>query len=505
MSQVPDPLAKVPADLSAQTEPFDFHQQFVDARDGEQKRRLAGIKRLLEWIMADQEFRLALVAQPQRAAEMAAQRGVEVDPHLVEPIWRQGFKTICPKADYEKWPEMKLWNSWVRDILRYRDLLCLAADPSQQNPRLAHWRRRCMRANDFMMGGRNKAIVYPLFAYELSKGCSMGCWFCAFAAQRLSGVYRRTPENAKLWREILEVGLEVAGPGAAQSGFCYWATEPSDNPDYLEFLKDFRDVTGILCQTTTAAATRDLAWTRAMLKLYEQEVRSVKPRFSVLTLDILRKIHQAFTPEELLRVECIPQNPESFLCKARSGRAGGQNREQWLAEWRQRAAASGEDARMDEEQLKITSYGNTTACVSGYLVNMVERSVQLVSPCEASEKWPLGYRVLDQGAFNTAADYRQFIERTIDQHMPETLPAQTPVGLAPGLTMAEEEEAFTISSRTTTLRIRPRDHIYAQVARLIAQDQARPAEIMGSLMDQGLSPFDITGALDFFFQKGLLD
>ena len=43
--------------------------------------------------------------------------------------------------------------------------------------------------------------------------------------------------------------------------------------------------------------------------------------------------------------------------------------------------------------------GGTIACVSGFLFNMVERNVRLISPCNASERWPLGYRIYDEGTF----------------------------------------------------------------------------------------------------------
>lgn len=504
MTPMPVPDRNRQVSSTAPADPFDFHQKFVQANSAEDKRLIARIKRLVEWIMADQDFRQGLLAQPERAAELAAERGVEIDPHLVEPIWAQGFKTICPTTDYERWPVMKLWNQWVADILRYRNLLFLAADPGEYHPRFAKWRKRCKDSNDFFLGSRNKAIVYPVFSYELSKGCSVGCWFCAFSAQRLSGVYRHSPENAKLWREILEVGLDIFGLGAAQSGFCYWATEPLDNPDYLEFLKDFRDVTGIVCQTTTAAATRNLDWTRRMLEFYNNEVHSVRPRFSVLSLKMLRDIHQAFTPEELLRVECIPQNAESFLGKAQSGRAAGQNREQWTRERRRRVAESGQGPEKEHEQ-EATYFGDTTACVSGYLVNMLERTVELVSPCGASQRWPQGYRVHERATFRDAAEYRAFIERTVARHMPESLSPSEPVEFVDGLQMSQEDDALILLSRAKKLRIRPGDHIYAQVARLIHPGGARPDEIMARLMDQGQSPFDITGALDYFFQTGLLE
>ena len=36
---------------------------------------------------------------------------------------------------------------------------------------------------------------------------------------------------------------------------------------------------------------------------------------------------------------------------------------------------------------------NTIGCVTGFLFNMVDRTVQLISPCTATDEWPLGFYV----------------------------------------------------------------------------------------------------------------
>lgn len=504
-----DPVT--PANPPEVTDPFNFHRNFVNRRSAEQKLLIARIKRFLEWVMADQEFRLALKAQPERAAELVAQRGLEVDPHALEPLWRDGFTTVIPKADHQLWPQLGLWCDWVRDILRYRDLLFLSGDPGQHQPAFAKWRKRRAVANNFFLGSRNKAIVYPVFAYELSQGCSQGCWFCAFAAPKLEAVFRYDRDNARLWNQILEVGLEVLGPNAAQSGFCYWATEPSDNPDYLRFLGDFRRVNGMLCQTTTAAATRNPAWTREMLALYEDEYRSVKPRFSVLSLKMLADIHRLFSPDELLRVECIPQNPESILYKAKTGRAACQNPGRWRAEYLSRQAEqSGQAARTatalaEEAPVEAPDFGGTTACVSGYLVNMVERSVMLVSPCQASPRWPLGYRVHAQGHFDNAADYRAFIVRTIAELMPEKLPSAATASFDPDVLHLVDSDNPRLQSRVRALGLTAAGPAYPPVAELLAHGGQTPAQIMARLMDQGQSPLEVAAALEHFFEMGVLD
>src|SRR5262245_10451126 len=50
------------------------------------------------------------------------------------------------------------------------------------------------------------------------------------------------------------------------------------------------------------------------------------------------------------------------------------------------------------------------ACVSGFLTNMVERTVRLVSPTRPGDHWPLGYRVYGERSFATASDFRRAVE-----------------------------------------------------------------------------------------------
>ena len=61
----------------------------------------------------------------------------------------------------------------------------------------------------------------------------------------------------------------------------------------------------------------------------------------------------------------------------------------------------------------------TIECTCGYLVNMLDRTVKLVSPCFASERWPLGYIVHAEGTFSDASEFRDVLLRCVDEAMPE--------------------------------------------------------------------------------------
>ncbi|MCW5315509.1 radical SAM family RiPP maturation amino acid epimerase [Nostoc sp. KVJ3] len=230
------------------------------------------------------------------------------------------------------------------------------------DPLFKAWRLRQIRRT-FSEFGFEKAdsIVHAPFAIELSKGCSVGCWFCGVAAQRLEGIFYYSQENASLWRGVLEVLKEVIGPGASQ-GFCYWATDPLDNPDYEHFLIDFHTILGNFPQTTTASAMRNPQRTKNLLKL-SKEKNGIVERFSLLTLKEFDKVHQEFSAEELMSVELICQNDEALGAKAYAGRAREER-------FRKRIEASNHfDSTAD------SGVSETIACVSGFITKIcVHRS-----------------------------------------------------------------------------------------------------------------------------------
>jgi hypothetical protein len=206
---------------------------------------------------------------------------------------------------------------------------------------------------------------------------------------------------------------------AARRGFLYWATDPLDNPDYEHFLADFYDVFGVCPQTTTAQGQKDIERTRRILQL-AHSLGSPVDRFSIIALNSLYRVHEGFTPEELLRVECVPQNKESAaagrVLKSNAGRA------------RKFAAKRGNELVSEEQS-------STIACVSGFLFNMVDRTVKLISPCNASDRWPLGYWVIAQGTFDTADELRDLMRSMIDETIRDSLGVLDTVRLRRGSKM----------------------------------------------------------------------
>ena len=121
-----------------------------------------------------------------------------------------------------------------------------------------------------------------------------------------------------------------------------------------------------------AAAGRNIENTRRIIAHVLGQNKHIH-RFSILSLDILKKIFAAFTPEELIYVELLPQFPEAPACHfAKTGRA---------------REYSYQDKVTEEE-------AGTISCISGFVVNMAEQSLRLVTPCLSTAKEPTGERIL---------------------------------------------------------------------------------------------------------------
>jgi radical SAM family RiPP maturation amino acid epimerase len=274
-----------------------------------------------------------------------------------------------------------------------------------EHPTLAVWRaRQEARCLSQLGAQRHQVILHYPAAFELTAGCSVGCWFCGLAAPPLSGVFEASEPHLALWQGILTALQEHIG-AASRRAFGYWATDPLDHPDYEVFCRHFYRLLGGWPRTTTALAGRQTQRARALLaESHQHGCRT--DRLSVLSKGDLRRIYEAFSPDELLDVDLIIHFSGSQLMRSAAGRARHPRRG--------RAAdfpALPEDA-------------GTIACVSGFLVELPARRVRLITPCRATENYPLGYVVVGEARFETAADFAQSLQDLSSPQRLETIPTR---------------------------------------------------------------------------------
>ncbi len=459
---------------------------YYTRRTEEDLKRISHIKRFMECLTGDPDFQKALKERPGESAAIARERGLEIDPGQINTAWSPAGCTDPNPNETKVLPLAKMWSEWIGDLMTFRHMMRNDGQSILAGPRFNAWRTRQIARTKSEQGGRSDSIVHSILSFELSKGCSVGCWFCGLAAEPFQGAFLHTAENAALWRDILQVCMDKFG-AATQTGFCYWATEPTDNPDYLEFLRDYYDVVGALPQTTTAAPLKDPGWTRELIRMH-REYPGISARFSIGSLKGLRQVHSEFSPEEIVTNELVLQNKESIVTKARAGRV----------------LQFGKNAKARVNGHKITENMGSIACVSGYLVNMVDRNVALISPCEASERWPRGYRIYAQGTFGTAEEFAVFIDNCTEACMPDRIAGDRKVAFRDDLKYSQTASGFTLSNSHRTYKLEGEPFVNT-MGELIARGDVKAGDILGASIEAGGDIFAASATLQDLFDKGLLD
>lgn len=347
--------------------------------------QIAALKRVFELWVLDKSFHDAFLADP---ASALADTGLDVD------LRAASFLLLGIPEDVDVQTELPESLAWFRDLMegRAQRNMYIRTHMLPSDPRFRDWNLRQQRRCDREHGYRGKFMMHQPLVFELSSGCSVGCAFCGLSAGKLKGVFRHTKENAALWQEVLARAHSILGD-AAQRTCCYHATEPLDNPDYELFLQDFYDEFGRIPQTTTAAPTRNTERTRKLLH-WGQKTYEHFDRLSVLSEAVRDELFAAFTPEELIFTDLLPQFKE----------APGVN---FIKAGRNNDASEGS--------------GSTIACVSGFVVNMWERSIRLTTPTYSSGENPTGELNLETASFVDGASFEAAIQGMIERHMHETI------------------------------------------------------------------------------------
>lgn len=461
---------------------------YLYSQDADYLRELAHIKRFLERYTGDYQFRAQILAGVLTLKDAAKACGCELDVESLRPVFHPSFAQFRAEATLSDWELAFKWDLYFKEMVEIRNSLHALGDTLGLTPQFDLWRQRNMARTNFELGTAASGIVHPTVAFELSSGCSVGCWFCGISAKKFGGHFTLAGEGMNEWEQILNAVQSVLGVGM-KSGFLYWATDPLDNPDYVGFLEKYNEVVGIVPQTTTAIPLRNVELTRGVIKLWN-DVRTVPNRFSVLSTGVLKRIHETFTPEELLGVEMVLQNKKSHgVVKFRAGRSNAKAKSNDVL-------AEPTDTGHEDEQLAE----GTIACVTGFLVNIVERTVRLVSPTIPSLKWPDGYIVFESASYATPEDLRAAMQGMVARHMPMTLQSIRPLRFTDSVRFNGDLPVPTISSKW--VRMESRDFI--DVGRLISTGTMAPPAIVAEMCSRGVTPVKAVTIVESLWKAGVL-
>ncbi|HEY7791022.1 MAG TPA: radical SAM family RiPP maturation amino acid epimerase [Vicinamibacterales bacterium] len=490
-------------------------QRYSDLFEGfepEELRLIPQLKRFFECYEGDRELRTNLEAGMATAEQLALLReiGITFDVDELSPLWKDKrvFEDALmnpeesdPKDVTDLLARSPLLNLWARFVMKkaemYRAQRHFCTHQPSSSPRYTAWRRRRLAAVRSELGMYGYNIDHPQLAIELAVGCSVGCYFCAFDAKKLARLFDYTvPENRALFRGVAGVFRDRLGWSAGHA-LLYWSTEPADNPHYIDFLRDYEEITGATLCTATARANDE--WVADLIAFYRRQTLPW-PRISVLTRSIMYRLHKRFTPEEARDMIMLMQQKDSedLRTKVPGGRDRMLNQLETYTDLRKL-----ED--VDHRPADLFVPQGSIACVSGFLVNLLDRTVKLISPCYSSRQYPYGYRTFDEATFADVEDFDRVIGDMIDRKMVfEPYPAM-PMRFRDDLAYRPKAEGFRLVSPNQVHHC-AQDPVYAPLGELIARGTMTYDEVCDELIGaHRFNPMQVVAAIKSLFDEGFLD
>ena len=480
-------------------------------------RTIAEVKRFYECYQGDRDFRGAADSGgdfTNQQRRMLKDIGVTFEPEVMELVWLRpevldefpslvwryaSFEDLPPDmhALLAPYPELRVWLKWRHRADRLNmGLKLMVSSKATLSPEYTAWRSRRVAAVRNELGSYGWSLDHPCHAVEMAVGCSVQCSFCAFDAGKLETVFDLSrPENRELVRGVAAGMLNVLG-WPAMHGMLYWCTEPHDNPDYVRLLAFWEQLTGAMLCTATARSGED--WVRELIDYYTTGPVPW-PRISVLSRGMMRRLHKAFTPMEMRDTTLLMQQKDGEALRAKV--PGG--RERML-----RQLVDADDLRNVDFENPPDGFGppqGSIACISGTLVNMVKRTVKLISPCYTTMEHRYGYRVFDETTFDDSpAGFEVALKRIIGRSMVAGVYPEMPVRWRDDLKAVSQPDGFTLLSPTTQRDFR-RGDIHLRTAELIGRGDLTYEQVFDALSGSpGIGPFTAMSLLDSLFKKGYL-
>ena len=288
-------------------------------------------------------------------------RAADIYDHSTREVQLQLGNRVDPSEESISLSNALLIDSSVRQFFRN-------AEPSHKG--WSTWRRQQIkRYSSEDTSVREKQIMYIPFAIELTEGCSGGCSFCGLSAPKLSNAGNRFSELKDEFRDLL-LELKSSAGLLGQCGILYWATDPLDHDEYTSFARVFEEVFDIFPGTTTALGETHPRRLKELI-MSNASKRPWGIRCSLRNQAAYKTIKRVTSPSERFGISFIPQFINLPKTKALAGRQ--LNHES-----------------VDNQQ----SQGGSIACMTGFLINLPSKRMNLITPCLAEAMNPNGYRTI---------------------------------------------------------------------------------------------------------------
>ena len=482
----------------------------------EEVAQAAQIKRFSECLQADAALRTRLSGGKGLSPEQEAwirKIGIELKLTDVAFLWehplevsaylmfalkgREGELSEDVMAIVGKYPLLELWGKYTQSRCCLDEFLEKWGQVASEHEKFNAWRKRRVASAKSELGFFGMRIGHPVFAFELNAGCSVGCWFCSFATDKLSGTLDYPAQRDEVMSIVRQCG-DIFGKEMAMMSLPYYRTEPHDNPHYIDFLKDFEQETGAVMCTSTAVC-HDIEWVKNLLEYYQKREDGqiyYWPRLSILTLDMLRKVYDAFTPMETKDIELLIQVKDHQRPKVTGGRI--------LQE--QAGLRDVEDLSQDDRLSAAAAVPQgTIACVSGFDINLVTRTIMIFGPCYTSEKWPYGFRVYGQANYTSEKDFEAVIKDLVERTMFLSPPADHILKFRDDIVFRPTEAGFDLATAHQLHHFKGRSKC-GPLGEMIAAGESTYAQILKTLhKEHKVNTFILRAAVQQLFDDGFID
>jgi hypothetical protein len=449
-------------------------------------------KRFNERWLADPSFRTALFRDPERAL---ADYALPVDPEEARGI-------VAGDTDQAGSIARGIYGiSAMKSAVMGR---WYGPEATASDARIAAWRARQQARMQLELGPfQTRASVRAAWNAELTRGCSGGCWFCNMAASGLSGAAPADERSLHEWRGIVRALKTRLGP-ATRTGFLDGATDPFDHPAYEAFCRIVLDEAGFFPPTSTALALRDPERSRRFFA----EAKAAgcwSVRLTIRDQHELDAVHANFSSDELAHVQLNSFTSGSSFVYSLAGRF----RERFLSdpdfaarERRKLAFAPWYTGSKDYQDDNVYPVDANTG-VAGFSLNLVDRTVSLVTPRPSSDAFPLGFETLDRLTFNDCDEFGGALDALVQRWMPTRLRETDTVALWHGLRCEPIADGVRLHGRFRQFTdITDADH--ESTVRAVVDRLRRGTTVAELIQSLDVDPCWGTKMLHRFFDAGVL-
>jgi hypothetical protein len=173
------------------------YQKFLIEKSDEELREIAHIKRFLECYSGDADFREKVYSGQHSLKQLARNRNIKLsDLESLRPVFDPQFAHFRQDATTDTWPLTAKWDEYYLTVLNTLPYYAQMGDSDGEFKAFDEWRQKQVVRTLFDVGASASRLVHPPVAFELSDGCSVGCWFCGISADKFNGHFNLDEDGA---------------------------------------------------------------------------------------------------------------------------------------------------------------------------------------------------------------------------------------------------------------------------------------------------------------------